>query len=153
MDWLRADCQERLSSFLADDTQERLAFDPLGERGNYVVVEEVSEHPGLIDQTEGEMLDERHVAVYKKDRLPKDVAIRLGMYVRSAAEEAEVQAELLREEEQFHNSRKATAAAGLALPPPEIVVAKTEDRDRRTVGEILKATEKTKRARLALLPP
>ena len=39
-----------------------------------------------MDDEEGEMLDERHVVVYKKDSLPKEVAVRKGFYEPSPAE-------------------------------------------------------------------
>jgi hypothetical protein len=47
---LRASTAAQLHAFVADGGAVRLAFPPLGERGNYVVVEEVAELPGLVSE-------------------------------------------------------------------------------------------------------
>ena len=45
---LRASTAAKLQAFVADADALELVFPPLGERGNYVVVEEVAEIPGLV---------------------------------------------------------------------------------------------------------
>jgi hypothetical protein len=45
---LRTSTAAKLQAFVADAEALQLAFPPLGERGNYVVIEEVAEIPGLV---------------------------------------------------------------------------------------------------------
>lgn len=45
---LRASTAAKLQAFVADADALELVFPPMGERGNYVVVEEVAEIPGLV---------------------------------------------------------------------------------------------------------
>ena len=44
------------------------------------------EFPALVDDEEGGMLDERHAVLYKKDSLPREVAMRKGFYEPGPAE-------------------------------------------------------------------
>jgi membrane protein involved in colicin uptake len=97
---------------------------------------------------QGDMIDERCVVVYKAKSLPKDVAIRLNMYEATA----EDQAAAALEAQEAHARSSALKAAAAAAAKADAsggagaAVAETRKRDRRTVGEIMKATEHAKRA-------
>jgi hypothetical protein len=158
---VRAEAVRRLTAFLADPAAVELRFEPLGDRGNYIVVEEAGEFPGLVDCEEGEMMDERHVVVYKAATLPKDVAKRLGFYVPTAEEKEALALQAAAEAAAHARQEAAHAAARLASAPTvarlaasdDIYQAETRKQDRRTVGEILRATEDAKRARGASALP
>lgn len=136
----REAAKSQLQRFVSDAEEASLAFPAMDEKRQFVLLDEVSDYPELIDQLEGEMIDERHIVVYKKDRLPKDVAIRVGLYVRPDGENESEEAD----------SFVGLAAKGKKRPVVELhgeVVATgigVEKRDRRTVTEVMKATAEAK---------
>ena len=105
-------------------------------------------HVNQVDILQGEMLDERCVVVYKATSLPKDVAIKLNMYEATAADEAAAAAEAQEAHARSAAFKAAAAAAAKAdaAGGAGAAVAETRKRDRRTVGEIMRATEHAKRA-------
>jgi enoyl-CoA hydratase/carnithine racemase len=101
-----------------------------------------------VDVAEGEMLDERCVVVYKAKCLPKDVALKLGLYDRTAADAAADAADAAAAAARAAALKAASAAAARADASggASAAAAETRKRDRRTVGEIMRATEDAKRA-------
>ena len=111
----------------------------MDDMGRYIVVEEVEEFRGeLVDEEEGVMLDEKYVVVYKKDRLPHDVAVRFGLARAEdsgrEADEAAAAAAVLAQQQQQEED-------GGEIDMGELVVIGQQKRDRRTVNDIMLETE------------
>jgi hypothetical protein len=142
---LCAKARARLKAFHEDEAAERLEFEVMDDMARYYVVEEVAEFRGeLVDVEEGgPMLDEKFVVVYKRGRLPRDVAVRLGDAV---AEDCGREAD--------EAAAAATAAVNRAAleqqggvdaggTVEDLAVVGQNKRDRRNVNDIMLATEAT----------
>ena len=103
-----------------------LAFEAMDAQGRYLIAEEASEFAGLTDLTEGEMLDERHVVVYKAGHLPEDDCPPTRLAVAKANSSAP----------QPPPSTAAPRRKRQAPPTEDLHTLNQNKRDRRTIEEI-----------------
>ena len=140
----RAVVKRRLAAFAADEDADRLEFGVTNDMGCYIIEEEVQEFRGeLLDveemiktqHGEGEMFDEKHIVVYKKNGLPHEVAVKLGL--------ARTQDSGKAADEEAAKERAAMAAQrALLIRSEKISDLQVErigqvKRDRRTAQEII----------------
>lgn len=126
---LRADVRKRLQDFVcSSDIQ--FSFPPMDDLSRYIIVEEIQEFSGLIDQEEGEMIDERRIVAYKRVGQPRETAVRLGLIV----------CEDSRSTETGEDTSVQTKLLPIGQQTSELTVVGNKKRDRRTVSEIIKVS-------------
>mmetsp|Transcript_96304 Transcript_96304/g.274388 ORF Transcript_96304/g.274388 Transcript_96304/m.274388 type:complete len:135 (-) Transcript_96304:248-652(-) len=130
----------RVQEFVDDPEATSLAFEPMDAKGRYIVAEEASEFSGLTDITEGEMLDEKHVVLYKAGHVPEDDCppTRLASVAADPSAHSGPASEA-------PAPRRAKAAAPKP-PADELRVLNTVKRDRRTIEEIQRERKKLRGA-------
>lgn len=121
----RQKTKQRLLDFINSEDEDSLAFEPMTDRGRDVVMGEVSEFPELVDKIEGDLIDEKHVVVHKRDRMATEVSVSYQDIMRA----------------------KQSGVVQKRPPPPTDAPAPADlvhmngKRDRRTASDIIKETE------------